>query len=132
LAAPGAWIWSALLTTDPDTDAAFYQALFGYDVFDLPGNSEAQHLILASGDYARASVNPLPPNKSALHPLWLNYLRVENTAASAAKVTALGGRVLVQPQIDRHGGQIAVVADPAGAVFGLMEWPDQAPTDGAK
>ncbi len=38
LAAPGEWIWSALLASDPDKDAAFYQALFGYDVFDLPSD----------------------------------------------------------------------------------------------
>jgi hypothetical protein len=30
--------------------------------------------------------------------------------------------VLVEPHVDRHGGQVAVVADPAGAPFGLMEW----------
>jgi hypothetical protein len=42
----------------------------------------------------------------------------------AAKVVALGGHVLVEPQIDRHGGMVAVVADPLGAPFGLLEWPD--------
>ena len=31
LADPGEWIWSALITTDPDTDAMFYKTLFGYD-----------------------------------------------------------------------------------------------------
>jgi len=36
----------------------------------------------------------------------------------------LGGRVLVEPRIDRHGGRIAVVADPSGAPVGLMEWSD--------
>jgi predicted enzyme related to lactoylglutathione lyase len=49
-------------------------------------------------------------------------VRVENTAASTAKVLTLGGRVLVEPRMDRHGGMVAVVADPAGAPIGLMEW----------
>ena len=35
---------------------------------------------------------------------------------------ALGGRVLVAPRVDRQGGKIAVVADPQGAPFGLLEW----------
>jgi len=26
--------------------------------------------------------------------------------------------------VDRHGGKLAVVADPSGAVFGLLEWTD--------
>jgi hypothetical protein len=30
--------------------------------------------------------------------------------------------VLVEPRVDRHGGHIAVLADPGGAPFGVMEW----------
>jgi len=124
LAAPGEWIWSSLITSDPDTDAAFYQTLFDYDVFDLPADEGAQHLMLASDNYARASVNSMPVNKPNIHPHWLNYIRVEDADKMTAKVVALGGRVLVEPRVDRHGGKVAVVADPLGAPFGLLEWPD--------
>jgi hypothetical protein len=30
-------------------------------------------------------------------------------------------RVLIWPHPDRHGGMVAVVADPTGAPFGLLE-----------
>ncbi len=123
LAAPGEWIWSSLITTDPDTDAAFYQKLFGYDVFPLPASGNARHLLLASENYARASVNSIPVKKPGLHPHWLNFVRVEDAEKTAAKVAALGGRVLVAPRTDRQGGKIALIADPFGAVFGLLEWP---------
>jgi hypothetical protein len=128
LAKSGEWIWSSLITTDPDTDAAFYQTLFNYDVYDLPASSSAanagaQHFLLASGNFARASVNSLPVGGDVhVHPHWLNFVRVDDAAATAAKVVALGGRVLVQPRVDRNGGKVAVVADPAGAPFGLLEW----------
>ena len=124
LAAPGEWIWSSLITTDPGAAAGFYQTLFGYEVFDLPSNDGRQHLLLASDNYARASVNSLPPDVSKPHPHWLNFVRVVNAKDAAAKVAALGGRVLVEPHSDRHGGMIAVVADPSGAPFGLFEWAD--------
>jgi hypothetical protein len=124
LAAPGEWIWSSLITSDPDTDAAFYQKLFDYEVFELPASEGVQHLLLASDNYARASANTLPANRPNAHPHWLNYVRVEDTVKMTAKVVALGGRVLVEPRIDRHGGKVAVVADPLGAPFGLLEWPD--------
>jgi hypothetical protein len=124
LAAPGDWIWASLITSDPDTDAAFYQSLFGYEVFELPASEGAQHLLLASHDYARASINSLPANRPNAHPYWLNYVRVEDTVNMTAKVVALGGRVLVEPWTDRHGGKVAVVADPSGAAFGLLEWRD--------
>ena len=69
LAAPGEWIWSTLMTTDPRTDAVFYQALFGYQVFDLPAvHPGAQHLMLASDNYARASANTLPATGVDFHP----------------------------------------------------------------
>jgi predicted enzyme related to lactoylglutathione lyase len=123
LASPGEWIWSSLIVHDPDTDAAFYQTLFGYDVFDLQTDDGLQHLILSSDDYARVSVNALP-DASRRHPHWLNFLRVADATSATAKAVALGGRVLVEPHVDRHGGKLAVIADPAGAPFGLMEWSD--------
>jgi predicted enzyme related to lactoylglutathione lyase len=124
LAAPGEWIWSSLITSEPGTAAAFYQTLFDYEVFELPASENAQHLLLASDNYARASVNTLPAKRPDVHPRWLNYIRVEDTVKMTAKVVALGGRVLVEPRIDRHGGKVAVVADPLGAPFGLLEWSD--------
>jgi predicted enzyme related to lactoylglutathione lyase len=124
LARPGEWIWSSLLCQDPDAEAAFYQELIGYDVFDLASEDGLTHLILSSGDYARASVNAFPLDSKKRHPHWLNFVRVLSTADTLDKVVAAGGRVLVEPHVDRHGGLVAVAADPAGAPFGLMEWTD--------
>ena len=125
LAAPGEWIWSSLITNDPEIDAAFYKAVFGYDLFDLPAPQDAKHVILASQTYARASVNPIPANHPALHPRWISYVRVLDIAATVGKATTLGAHVVVPPHEDR-GGTIALMADPAGAVFGLLALSDNA------
>ena len=132
LAAPGEWIWSSLITTDPDTDAAFYQALFNYEVYDLSSDDGAEHVMLASDNYARASANALPANRPDVHPHWLNFVHVEDTVAMTARVVALGGSVLVEPRVDRDGGKVAVVADPFGAAFGLLEWSDAESKEVAK
>lgn len=134
LADPGAWIWSSLITQTPSVDAGFYKTVFGYESFTMPEAQDAQHLILASGNYARASVNPIPSSWTAGRARWLNYVRVDDATATAAKVTALGGHVLVAPRIDRQGGKVAVVTDPQGALFGLLEWSesDAAPAGAAK
>jgi predicted enzyme related to lactoylglutathione lyase len=124
LATPGEWIWSSLLSKDPAAEAGFYQDLFSYDVFDLASDDGLEHVILSSDDYARASANAFPGGSARRHPHWLNFVRVDSTANAAAKAVALGGRVLVEPHVDRHGGMVAVVADPAGAPIGLMEWTD--------
>jgi predicted enzyme related to lactoylglutathione lyase len=124
LAAPGEWIWSSLLSRDPGAEAAFYQQVFSYDVFDLASDDGFVHVILSSDDFARASVNTFPAGTARRHAHWLNFIRVDNTIDAVAKVVSSGGRVLVEPHVDRHGGEVAVVADPAGAPFGLMEWTD--------
>jgi predicted enzyme related to lactoylglutathione lyase len=122
LPASGDWIWSSLHAKDAGAEAAFYQHLLGYDVFDLSSDDGLEHLILSTDNYARASANDLARDSARRRSHWLNFVRVENAAESAAKVVAMGGRVLVEPRADRHGGMLAVVADPAGAPIGLMEW----------
>jgi uncharacterized protein len=124
LPAVGDWIWSSLHAKDAGAEAAFYQNLLGYDVFDLPSDDGLEHLILSTDNYARASANDLERDKARRRSHWLNFVRVENAAETAAKAVAMGGRILVEPRADRHGGMLAVVADPAGAPFGLMEWSD--------
>ena len=124
LAEPGDWIWSSLITRDPDTDAAFYQALFDYEVFELPTQTGARHLTLASVNYARVGVNSLPTSRPNMYPHWLNFVRVDDAVSMTAKAVALGGRVLVEPRVERDGGKVALVADPQGAAFGLLEWRD--------
>ncbi len=122
LATPGEWIWSSLLCKDPGAEASFYQQVFAYEAFDLASDDGSEHVILSSDDFARASANAFPGGSARRHSHWLNFVRVDSTTDMAAKTVALGGRVLVEPHVDRHGGMVAVVADPAGAPFGLMEW----------
>jgi predicted enzyme related to lactoylglutathione lyase len=122
LAENGAWIWSSLLTRDPEAGIAFYQNVFGYDVFDLQSDDGLQHAVLSTDNLARASVNALPVDAMHRQPHWLNFIRVADATDTATKAVALGGSVLVPPRVDRHGGKFAVIADPAGAPFGVMEW----------
>jgi predicted enzyme related to lactoylglutathione lyase len=130
LAAPGDWIWSSLQTTDADSGAAFYQTVFDYEVFEADGDDGLEHLVLASDDFARASVNTQPSDHH--HPHWLNFVRVSDMTQALGKATALGGQIVLEPRLDRHGGNIALVADPAGAVFGLLEWSDTKSSEEAK
>jgi predicted enzyme related to lactoylglutathione lyase len=95
-------------------------------VYDLSGEgeSEGQHYILSGDNFARVGLNGLPADSKHRHPHWLNFVRVNNAAEASRKAVVLGGRVLVEPRMDRHGGQLAILADPSDAPFGVMEWSD--------
>ena len=114
-AADGEWIWSSLITPDPQADGDFYRTLFGYDVYPVPGSTSGQHL-----------VTPTPRGAPAgARARWVRYVRVDDAGAIAEKAERLGGRVLVQPHPDRDGGTVAILGDPDGAVFGVLEHADE-------
>jgi uncharacterized protein len=48
------------------------------------------------------------------------YFAVDDADRAAARVGELGGSVMMGPT-DIEPGRFAVVADPAGAVFGVLE-----------
>lgn len=129
-AAQGEWIWSSLHTPAPATAAGFYASLLGATPYSAAG--DANHFVLASQNFARASINPLPPRAGSVPAHWLRFVRVADIAAATAKAQALGGRVAVAPYVDHDGGKVAIVIDPTGAALGLLEWPDDAPAETAK
>ena len=132
LADDGTWIWSSLITGDTGEAASFYRVVFGYQVYAGSSSQEARHLVLATESYARASINPYPVDKPNYRPRWINFLRVEGIEPAVAKVISLGGRVLVPAHTDREGDPVAIVADPQGAVFGLLEWSSEKSQENAK
>ena len=57
--------------------------------------------------------------------VWAVYFAMSDCDAAVAKVTELGGSVMVPP-MDIEPGRLAVVSDPAGAVFNIMKMNDPA------
>jgi uncharacterized protein len=78
--------------------------------------------VLASEGYARATVRTIPRADSTMQPLWLPFVRVKNMGESVALAKQLGGKVWIEPKPDLFDGKVAVIADPAGAAIGLLEW----------
>ena len=83
--------------------------------------ADRRYRILKAGDRPRAGVlqNPFEGER----PVWVNYIRVADPAALAAKVEGLGGRVLVEAQARPIGGKVALIAGPSGAGVALQTWP---------
>lgn len=114
---PGDWTWAQLFARDPAGAAEYYRALIGYETFPA---DRAGALILASGGFSRGSVGPLPDRPKA-HPAWLLFVRVADVKAAVSRTAGLGGRVLAAPGADSGEYWKAILADPTGAVIGIVQ-----------
>ncbi len=114
---PNAFTWAELQSRDVAAVTPFYQQVFGWDAKSSPigpGQLEYTEWMLRGESIGGAM--PMQPDMPAAH--WLVYFQVENADRSAARITQLGGTVLVAP-MDFPGGRFAVVSDPHGATFGI-------------
>jgi predicted enzyme related to lactoylglutathione lyase len=118
----GDFIWALYQSPDATSAAAFYQDLGDYEVVPDDRFEKAPHFILTAAGFARASLVEIPPERAKFRPDWLYFVRVRDVDASLARVRDLGGRVITPPNPSILEGRIAVIADPAGAPLGLMEW----------
>jgi predicted enzyme related to lactoylglutathione lyase len=118
---PGTPCWVELSGT-PDIDAseAFYRALFGWDIPELPNSAEM-------GGYRRAQkdgqdvAGVMPRMEDGQPCVWATYVSVADAEATVAKAGEAGGQTLVDI-VDVMGmGKMAVLTDPAGAVIGIWE-----------
>lgn len=115
----GEWIWIELWSDDPEKAAEFYKFV-GYDILD---NWETEGLIdyvLASDGYARAGiVQNIEKGRGAG---WLPYIRVESLSQTLEKALAHGATVLTPPERLKAADDVAILEDPGGAVFAIIEW----------
>ena len=95
-------------------------SIAGWEVLPDTRSDRPNVFVLASGGYSRASVVPLSTQPQA-KPGWLLFVRVADVKAAAAKAISLGGRVLVAPSDVPTEYWRSVIADPTGAVIGLVQ-----------
>jgi uncharacterized protein len=121
----GAITWHELNTRDAPAAATFYDALFGWTTQPMPG-SDMGYWLVDVGGRSVAGVMPMddsfPPEVPSN---WLPYFAVVDAQAAADHCVALGGSAM-GPAFDTPVGPMAVLADPAGAVFavGAFTQPD--------
>ena len=112
----------SILARDAEQALAFYKRLAGYESVLLESRLDVDYYVLRS-TRGRAGLFRLPPQIEGVQPNWLPYVLVSDPAAIAARVAALGGRVVVPAAPERRNGSLVVIADPGGAVLALQKFP---------
>ncbi|WP_344619453.1 VOC family protein [Dactylosporangium salmoneum] len=111
--APATPCWSVLSSGDPAAAEAFYCDVFGW----TSTRTEDGATVFLLRDQVVAGLADSGGNRTA----WLTYIATEDADATAALVAEHGGTVL-QPSADiLPRGRAALLADPAGGVFGVWQ-----------
>jgi uncharacterized protein len=115
---PGALTWNDLLSSDPETSAAFYRELFGWQIQEIP-ESDGQYWSIANDGNLNGGILAMPPGA---HPAWNLYFCVEDAEAAAARAQELGAETVMGPMAVPNG-RFVVLRDPQDAVFSVVDGP---------
>jgi hypothetical protein len=126
----GRFVWSELMTTDTKAAEDFYRGVVGWTTEPFPG-SDMRYTVWKAGDKAIGGLMELPAEARAggAPPNWMIYVGVHDADASAAKARSLGGKVEVPPTEVPRAGRFAVLSDPQGAHFAILEPDGPRPTE---
>ena len=129
---PMPFFWYELMTTDLDAAEAFYTAVVGWTAqpFDMaPGMPP--YIVMNVGARGVSGLMTLPEDaaKMGMPPAWLGYIHTKDVDAATQSLKDAGGAVHRAPNDIPGVGRFAVVADPQGATFMLLQpnGPDQPP-----
>jgi predicted enzyme related to lactoylglutathione lyase len=113
--------WRELRTNDLSGAIEFYTKLFGWNAEQSKVTDVAYPEIHVNG-VAQGGMMAMDEHWGEVPSHWANYIAVDNADETAAKITANGGSVRVPP-FDAPGvGRMAMVADPSGADFAIIQF----------
>jgi len=118
--APGGVCWADLLSRDPAAAGGFYDDVFGWKAVSETVDW-TEYMVFTLGGEMVSGMVMMPDMVPAEVPShWGVYFTVDDCDAAVAKATRLGGQV-IRPTTTIETGKFAVLADPQGATFDVME-----------
>ena len=111
------FIWHDLMTTDVEAAKTFYGKVVGWTYQD----QGPDYQVTLTENHGTGGIMAMPDHLKGMPPFWSGYIYCPDVDATAARVTSLGGMVKREP-FDVSGMlRMAVVADPTGAMFNVMQ-----------
>jgi predicted enzyme related to lactoylglutathione lyase len=116
---PGTPCWADLSADDVSQARAFYAGLFGWTINEGPPETGGYSMCEVNGRaVAGIGAKMGPPDAPVA---WTTYLATTEADATAARITAAGGQLMMEPFDVMDVGRMAIAADPGGAVFGIWQ-----------
>ena len=122
----GRVIWHDLLVRDKEAAQKFYGALFGWEfkevgLFGASGQSGSYSLILHQGRPIAGMVDTTQLRKDVNLVQWVSVFSTADIDSAIGQIETGGGTVHAKPTSVGERGKLAVVADPQGGLFGLLQ-----------
>lgn len=126
----GHFVWRELMTKDAGAARKFYTELFGWTYSEMDMGGGAAYTLFKCGETTVAGMMQTPPD-APFPPFWTSYASVPDVDASVEAAKSRGGNVMLPAQTMPGVGRFAVLADPNGAVLGLLkaETKDEPPSE---
>ena len=124
----GRFVWHQLLTRDVAAAKKFYPALTGWKAKTWP--LDPAYTVCHAGDAPTAGITGMAPEFPAeVPPHWMQYIGTRDVDGTAEAAVLAGGYIVKQPSDMKGAGRYAVLADPQGAVFAIID-PENARAEG--
>ncbi|MEX0741078.1 MAG: VOC family protein [Pseudohongiella sp.] len=124
----GDFVWYELMTTDSAGAREFYSKILGWTYTDSSMDDLSYWLAAAqdadTGDkHEVAGFMEISPDmlKNGAQPAWVGYIGVDNTDAMVTAIKIDGGGVHVPPTDIPGVGRFAMIHDPQGVIFYIMQ-----------
>jgi len=116
----GEWSWAQLFSINPNAAMKFYSEVIGYEAQELPQTERENDFILSQDNTARAGIVPLPKSLPQ-QDRWIGFVSVNSIDETLRKAKSMGARIIYAPRKEVFDGQLAIIADPNGALIGLIQ-----------
>ena len=116
----GTFAWSELISTDTENSKQFLADVFGLASVPMP-NAPGGYVLLMVGEQPAGGLMDQPEEMVGMPSVWMNYFEVSDAQTTADKAAELGGEVIAPPFDSGGPGVIAVLKEPQGAVFSIIQ-----------
>lgn len=116
----GTFLWDELITDDVEAAKEFYCDLFGWRFHNIDVTQTSHYTVLKSTDNADAVGATHQSFGKVGFAAWIPYLATDDIAVAIANAKVLGASVCEEATYMPTGERKAILADPTGAVFGLL------------
>lgn len=119
--APVSLTWNELHTRNLEQAKQFYPKVFGWGIHSNPMPGGGEYVEWQIDGRSIAGGTTMDQNLPAqVPPYWLVYFSVANTDDIVKRTQELGGKVMA-PAMDIPQGRMAVLTDPQGAAFAVIQ-----------